>query len=121
MKIKLDENVSAEAARVMATRGHDVDTVPAEGLAGKLDPDVFAAAVREGRALVTQDLDFSDIRRYQPGQHPGMILLRLRTRGRAALLRRVEQIADRPDFASWAGCLVVVTDLKVRVRRPATH
>src|SRR5436853_4206546 len=66
----------------------------------------------------TQDLDFSDVRRFQPGTHAGVVLLRLRTRGRAALLRRVEQVASRPDFPTWSGCLVIVTDLKVRVRRP---
>jgi predicted nuclease of predicted toxin-antitoxin system len=93
VKFKLDENVSAEAARALALRGYDVDTVASEGLAGKLDPDVVAAATRAGRVLVTQDLDFADIRQYRPGTHPGLILLRLRTRGRTALLRRVEQIA----------------------------
>ena len=32
LKIKLDESVTAEAARVLAALGHEVDTTAAEGL-----------------------------------------------------------------------------------------
>lgn len=118
MKIKLDENVPREAADALAVRGHDVHTVPSEGLRGRPDHEIRTATDREGRLLITQDLDFSDARLLSPGESAGIILLRLRARGRIALARRIEQIADRPDFASWTGCLVVVTDVKVRVRRP---
>ena len=82
MKIKLDENVSAEATHVLAALGHDVDTVASEGLTGRLNLDVLSAAIRQDRLLITQDIDFSDARRYKPGAHHGIILLRLRSRGR---------------------------------------
>ena len=121
MKIKLDENVSAEAKHMLAALGHDVDTVASEGLTGRLDLDILSEAIRQDRLLITQDIDFSDARRYKPGAHRGIILLRHRSRGRGALLRRVEQIATRSDFASWTSCFVVVTDVKVRVRRLVGH
>ena len=41
------------------------------------------------RFLITQDLDFSDIRRYTPETHHGIFLVRLRDPGRNALLKRV--------------------------------
>jgi hypothetical protein len=34
-------------------------------------------AQRAGRFLVTQDLDFSDVRRFEPGSHHGLLLVRL--------------------------------------------
>ena len=34
-------------------------------------------AQREGRILITQDLDFSDIRKFQPGTHYGIVVVRL--------------------------------------------
>jgi hypothetical protein len=45
VKIKLDENIPASAGPRLATLGLDVDTVLAEGLAGKTD----LAAVLRGR------------------------------------------------------------------------
>lgn len=71
MKVKLDENLSARLVRVLAELGHDADTVPQEGLAGRPDVGIWAAAQTAERFLITQDLDFSDIRRFAPGTHQG--------------------------------------------------
>jgi hypothetical protein len=57
--------------------GHDVDTVADEGMVGRPDPDVLAAAIADERALVTFDLGFGDPRAYPPGDHRGIVLLRL--------------------------------------------
>jgi predicted nuclease of predicted toxin-antitoxin system len=51
----------------LAELGHDVDSVPQEGLTGEADPDVWIGAQRSGRFLITQDLDFSEVTRYAPG------------------------------------------------------
>lgn len=61
MKIKLDENLPAQLADNLRALGHDVQTVPEEGLAGHLDADVWSAAQNEQRFLLTQDLDFSNV------------------------------------------------------------
>jgi len=77
MQIKLDENMPAGLAAMLASFGHDVDTVPEEGLSGKPDLDVWASAQRGERFFITQDLDFSDIRLFVPGSHHGLLLVRL--------------------------------------------
>lgn len=51
MKVKLDENIPVRLAGVLATLGHNVDTVASEGLKGRPDGDVWSAAQREGRPL----------------------------------------------------------------------
>jgi len=38
---------------------------------------MWSAARRDERFLITQDLDFSDIRQFKPGTHPGLLLVRL--------------------------------------------
>ena len=118
MKIKLDENVPASVLPDLVALGHDVDTVPAEGLAGHVDSAVFEAAQRAGRFLITQDLDFSDLRKFAPGTHEGVLLLRLATPGRLALRARVRVLFEVEDVRSWARCFVVATERKVRVKRP---
>jgi hypothetical protein len=43
----------------------------------------------KSRFLITQDLDFSDMRRYAPGSHAGVLFVRLRDPGSLALAGRV--------------------------------
>lgn len=118
MRIKLDENPSARLVSVLARHGHDVDTVVDEGLAGEDDAVVWSEAQKARRFLVTQDLDFSDVRRFRPGTHDGLLLLRLQQPGRQALMRRVESLLKAEEMDDWHGCFVVATDRKIRVRRP---
>ena len=117
MKIKLDENFPTRLVGVLGRLGHDVDTVPAEGFAGKSDAEVWSAACDTGRFFVTQDLDFSDVRRFTPGTHPGLLLVRLREPGALALAERVEAVFAKEQVEQWARCFVVLTDRKIRIRR----
>ncbi len=94
-------------------------TTQEEGLAGELDSTLWKAAQDEKRFLITQDLDFSDIRRFAPGTHFGILLVRLHSPDRSALIARVEEVFADEDVVAWPGCFVVVTDRKVRVIRPS--
>lgn len=117
MKIKLDENLPFRLVRVLAQLGHDADTVSQEGLAGRDDPHVWDAVQRAGRFLITQDLDFSDIRRFAPGTHKGILLVRLREPGRMALTNRIRAVFQMEKVEGWTGGFIVVTERKIRVRR----
>ncbi len=92
MRIKLDENLPAALVGILAAAGHDVDSVPSEGLAGQQDPVVWRAAQDASRFFITQDLDFSDIRRYQPGTHHGLLVARLAEPSRSRLIGRVRHL-----------------------------
>lgn len=118
MRIKLDENLPTALVPALSKRGHDVDTVAAEELSGARDEQVWAAAQAEGRLLITQDLDFSDTRRYRPGTHAGVVVIRLREPGRRALLRRIDTLFGTESVEHWSGCFVVVTEHKIRIRAP---
>ena len=118
MKVKLDENIPVRLAGDLAILGHDVDTVASEGLKGKADGDVWTASKRDERFLITQDLDFSDIRQFKPGTHPGLLLVRLREPGANTLLSRIHAVIQAEGLDSFARCFVVLTDRKLRIRRP---
>jgi len=117
MKIKLDENMPRQLADVLRRLGHDADTVPEEGLAGRHDEAVWRSAQQSGRFLITQDLDFSDARQFAPGTHHGILVVRLREPGRKALLRHVQAAFSREDATTWQGNFVVLTEHKVRIHR----
>jgi predicted nuclease of predicted toxin-antitoxin system len=119
LKIKLDENLPRVLRRQLTGLGHDVDTVPDEDLAGREDRDVWHAAQREGRFLITQDLDFSDVREFGPGPHHGLLVVRLRDPGRLALAAVIREVFASHDVESWTDCFAVVTERKLRLLRPA--
>jgi predicted nuclease of predicted toxin-antitoxin system len=121
MRIKLDENLPASLVQTLVQLGHDADSVLQEGLQGSPDPDVWAAAQAAKRFLVTQDLDFSDVRRFAPGTHRGLLLVRLANPSRRVLRSYIESLFRAEDVEGWARCFVIATDTKIRVRRPEAH
>jgi predicted nuclease of predicted toxin-antitoxin system len=119
MKIKIDENLPASLAKELDRLGHDTHTVFDEQLAGVNDAKLWEAAQIEGRFFITQDLDFSDIQQFRPGSHHGILLVRLRQPGRLALVQHVRRVFMTEDTSSWAGCFLVLTEHKLRIRRPS--
>jgi len=118
MRAKLDENLPLRLAATLDGLGHDVQSVYSAGLGGVTDKRVWTVAQDEGRFLITQDLDFSDIRRFRPGSHEGIMLVRLKRPGRKALFGKVSEVFQTNDVSVWRRCFVVVTDSKVRVHAP---
>jgi predicted nuclease of predicted toxin-antitoxin system len=119
MRIKLDENLPAGLVEVLAELGQDVDSVPLEAHTGQPDAKVWDAAQNAQRFLVTQDLDFSDVRRFAPGTHHGILLVRLSNPSRRHLIERIRGVFTAETVETWRQCFVVVTDLKIRIQRPS--
>ncbi len=118
MKIKLDENLPRRLGRLLKALGHDVHTVYDELLIGRADPEIWKAAQEESRFLITQDLDFSDLRRFAPGSHHGILLVRLRSPDRGSLIDRILELFKEESVSDWARCFVVATEHKIRVLKP---
>src|ERR1700756_181087 len=118
MKFKLDENLPLQIAIDPRARTHDVQTVGEEGLTGGVDANIWQATQREGRILITQDLDFSDTRKFQPGTHHGIVLIRLQSPSRRNLIARTTELFETENVSGWARCFVVVTERKIRVKKP---
>jgi predicted nuclease of predicted toxin-antitoxin system len=118
MKIKLDENLPLRLAILLKILGHDVHTLLDEQLLGRADTEIWEATQKESRFLITQDLDFSDLRQFAPGSHHGILLVRLRSPNRGDLMERVEELFKKENVGEWAGCFVVATERKIRVLKP---
>jgi predicted nuclease of predicted toxin-antitoxin system len=119
MKVKLDENLSFRIARALAGLGHDVHTVIDEGLRGASDADLWQQIQKEKRFLITQDLEFSDARKYPAGSHAGILLVRMKPGSRKGLADRLLQIFQQENVEAWSSCCVVVTEERIRVTRTA--
>jgi len=77
VKIKLDENLGERGAALFRAAGHDVATVPQQRLSGASDLQLIDVCRREGRCLVTLDLDFSNPLVFEPADYSGIAVLRL--------------------------------------------
>lgn len=119
MRLKLDENLPLALRDVLVAQGHDVHTCLDEGLTGATDPAVGGAATADGRILATCDLDFSDIRLYPPGTHPGIIVFRLSRSDADSCTAAFARLVFHVPGSELTGNVVIVDDHKVRIRRPA--
>lgn len=117
MRIKLDENLSVSVAAVFRAAGHDVDTVVDEQLTGAADRAVLDAATNAGRLVVTLDRGFGDVRSYPPGSHAGVLVLRVEDQSPPAVERDVQRLVGEVDVEALSGCVAVLRDGALRVRR----
>lgn len=117
MRILLDENLPARLVRSAPRAGSRCGARRVENLSGHPDAEVRALSESEDRVLITQDIRFADARAFAVGAHPGLILVRLKSPGRRALVAKVKSIFESENVESWRGCFVVLSDSKLRVRR----
>jgi predicted nuclease of predicted toxin-antitoxin system len=113
---KLDENVPPEGAAIFLSAGHDCHTVYDERLAGANDSVIATTCNVEQRILITMDLDFSDVRRYPPKSHPGIIVLRAPKGTKHTILRLLIRISHLLQTQPVSGHLWIVDESRVRIR-----
>ncbi len=117
MRFKVDENLPIDVAEILRANSHDAMTIFDQEMVGEPDPRVASVCRVEQRALVTLDLDFSDIRTYPPAAHPGIIILRPRTQSKPdvlALLGRLLPLLGGVE--RLAGNLWIVQENGIRIR-----
>jgi predicted nuclease of predicted toxin-antitoxin system len=118
MQFKTDENLPIEVAELISSLGHDALTVEDQDLGGFPDPEIAAACDSENRILVTLDTDFSDIRQYPPGSHPGIIVFRISRQDKISILSVTRRLLQSLTDQDPTGALWIVDDRRIRVREP---
>ena len=115
-RFKIDENLPTEVALLLRESGHDATTVYEQRLPGADDGDILAACRREGRTLVSLDLDFADIRSHALARSPGVIVIRAAVQEVEHVLKIIAGLI--PLFAKEPveGNLWVVDEHRVRIR-----
>lgn len=80
MKLKLDENVDLRVVTFLRLAGHDVETVPNQGLTSAPDVELINVCHQEERCLVTADRGFGNRMRFNPSEYAGIVVIRLTSR-----------------------------------------
>ena len=70
----------------------------------------------EGRWLITADKEFGDVRKYRPGMHAGVVLIRADNESRRRYIELARTVLRSLRLEDIPGCLVVVTPRGIRLR-----
>ena len=116
MKLKTDENLPSECAKILRDRGFEADTVADERLTGAEDSEIAVRSRADGRVLITLDLDFANIRAYPPADYNGIVVLRLKSQDKRTVLALVHRIALVLANRAPAGELWIVEPDRIRFR-----
>ncbi len=116
MRIQLDENLHPDVAELLNGDGHDALTVWDQNLRGSSDSAIASVIQHENRALITLDLDFSDIRTYPPSQFCGMIVLPVGSHSRKHVIEVVTRLLPMLRTQDPKGQLWIVDEQNVRIR-----
>ena len=114
----IDEDLPRSLARALSAVRMDAVHVIDAGLRGRSDFDVLGGAKVDGRALLTADLDFSNLLRYPLGTHAGLVIARFPNempvdRLNASVVNAVGGLAEH----ELAGGLVIIEPGRLRLRR----
>lgn len=112
MRLLLDEQISGKVAERLRKSGYDATAVVTDsGLRGLSDPDIFAAAQLQGRAVVTHNRqDFEAIVRDHAAagrDHHGLVIVhpvRFPSRELGRLTKALARKMDEPlpeNFVIW--------------------
>jgi predicted nuclease of predicted toxin-antitoxin system len=111
--------VSRHVASWLRGQGHDVVHLREQGLQRLPDLEIYEKAVREGRIVLTFDLEFGRLAT-TANVVASVILFRLNVgstgRVRSGLLEVLSTAAERLE----SGSVVVVEDYRIRVKRLST-
>jgi predicted nuclease of predicted toxin-antitoxin system len=117
VRFKLKKNVPIELADMFREAGHDAVTVLDQNLMGAQDSDLASVCMREGRAIVTLDTDFADIRTYPPDAYPGLVVFRLSAQARDHVLEIGTRLLKVLSGTTVSGQLWIVEESRIRVRQ----
>jgi predicted nuclease of predicted toxin-antitoxin system len=117
-KIKLDENFPPVVLPLFQNERIDASSVFVQQLAGTSDDNLYQICKKEGRVIVTFDLDFANIIRFPSDDSAGIIVCRLRKKVNLDYIRHLCKVLVKLiEENELSGKLFIVEDGKVRVRR----
>jgi len=117
MNFFADECVYPGTVATLRSWHHNVETAQGAGLMGQDDPVLLAHAVQRGQILITNDLDFGDIRHYPPPHHCGVIVLRIRAKSIDRVHNVLREFLATTTQQEMRKALVIVDAVKYRIRR----
>ena len=116
MKFLIDMPVTPDAAPYLRAAGHDAIHAIDLGLARSSDNELLAVARREGRIVITADLDYPRLIALQQADRPGVILFRGGAYSDREMLALLDRVLARASTLDLDHSIVVVDRTRIRRR-----
>lgn len=117
MRLLADMHIAPRTVTFLRSLGHDVLRVDALLAPTATDEEVVTSAAREGRCVLTQDLDFSAIVALSGRATPSVISLRLSSSRVERVNAVLREVLPGVEKDLLEGAIVTVQDGRVRLRR----
>ena len=115
MKFKIDENLPVEMADMLKSASHDAVSVTDQGMKGVNDGTVIDVCSKEGRILISLDLDFADISAYPPEQYAGIMVIRVGIQDKYHIIDTFRQVIPLIGHETINQRLWIIEEGRVRV------
>lgn len=116
MKFLADMGISPRTVEFLLGLGHEVVHLHAEGLDRWPDAAILEKAAREGRVVLTADLDFGALLAISGATLPSVVIFRLRDMRPTNVNWYLREIVDHHLNALEAGAVISVDEGHIRVR-----
>jgi predicted nuclease of predicted toxin-antitoxin system len=101
-KFIVDESAGSEIAKALQECGYDAKRLADAGVRVQNDDDLFTAAWKDNRVIVTHNQDFLDNGRFPPTTNPGVIVIRAHNTSENGVARcLVKALRLSGDDAAW--------------------
>jgi len=116
LKFLIDMPVTPDAGPHLRAAGHDAIHAIDLGLARSSDNELLAVARREGRIVITADLDYPRLIALQQADRPGVILFRGGAYSDREMLALLDRVLARASTLDLDHSIVVVDRTRIRRR-----
>jgi len=110
-------NISPKTVESLSKQGWDIIRVSNILPVNASDQEILDLARQEGRAVITQDLDFSALLALGGFIRPSLVTLRLSMSDPESITSRLIGVLPRLKKPLKEGCAVTVEDVTVRIRK----
>ena len=115
LKFLADMGISPLTVQGLRDQGHDALHLHEEGLERLPDEEILEKAHREGRILLTHDLDFSQLLAQTGAESPSVILFRLADMRPESVSRHLQLVLAQAEEELHQGAIVSVREGQIRV------
>lgn len=117
LRFLADMNISPKTVKALQEHGWDAIRVSEILPVDADDEEVLQRARREGRVVVTQDLDFSSLLALGGHDRPSLVTLRMSVSDPETISQRLLQVLPQIEGALQEGYAVTVEEVVVRKRK----
>ena len=116
MKFLLDMPISPKTEEFLKKLGYDAVRVDRLNMQKATDKEIFQYAIKEGRTIITTDLDFGQILHYFKSTKPSVIIFRLNYPSVEKINQLLSAILPKIKDEIEKGSIIIVEDERIRVK-----